>query len=115
MKKIKLTPEEKAEIKKEKKSWDDFIRRMAKKGAIVTALFVGLASCSLGRYNQESINLKPQEDKYHVRAVLVKVQRNMKGYKHWFVTDKSDTLIRNYYIPLKTDSCYMVWKTKLDK
>lgn len=73
-----------------------------------------LASCSTKRYMQESINLKPQEAKYHVQAKLVKVQHNMKGYKHWFVSG-NDTIIRTYPKPLQTDSCYMVWKTKLDK
>jgi hypothetical protein len=35
MKKVKLTPEEKAEAKKDKKSWNEMIRRLTKKGAIL--------------------------------------------------------------------------------
>lgn len=35
MKKQKLTPEEKAEAKQIKKQWNDFIRRMKAKGALV--------------------------------------------------------------------------------
>jgi hypothetical protein len=84
----------------------------------ILTLFLGslLASCSTKRYMTESINLRPQEDKYHVQAKLVKVQRNMKGFKHTFVTDKTkDTIYRYFPKPLQTDSCYMVWKTKLDK
>jgi hypothetical protein len=81
----------------------------------VIALII-LSSCSTKRYLTESVNLKPQEDKYHVQAKLVKVRPTMRGYKHTFVTDKAkDTIYRYYQRPLQTDSCYMVWKTKLDK
>jgi len=81
------------------------------------ALMLICISCSTKRYMTESINLRPQEDKYHVQAKLVKVRPSMKGgYKHTFVTDKTkDTIYRYFPKPLQTDSCYMVWKTKLDK
>ena len=84
----------------------------------ILTLFLGslVASCSTRRYIQESVNLKPQEDKYHVQAKLVKVRPTMRGYKHTFVTDKTrDTLYRTFQTRLDIDSCYMVWKTKLDK
>ncbi len=36
MKKQKLTPEEKAQIRKERRIWNAMIRRMKKKGALIT-------------------------------------------------------------------------------
>jgi hypothetical protein len=77
---------------------------------------IGLFSCSTKRYLTESINLKPQEDKYHVQSKLVAIKRTGRGFKHTFVTDKTrDTLYRTFQTRLDIDSCYMVWKTKLDK
>lgn len=35
IKKAKLTPEQKAEARAEKKAWNEMIRRMRKKGALV--------------------------------------------------------------------------------
>lgn len=87
-----------------------------KKYILPLFLAVILASCSTKRYMQESINLNPQEAKYHVQAKLVSITRNMRGFKHTFVTDKTrDTIYRTFQERLDIDSCYMVWKTKLDK
>jgi len=79
------------------------------------ALMLICISCSTKRYLQEGVNLKPQEDKYHVQCKVVKIQRNARGFKHTLVTDKTrDTLYRTYQQRLDIDSCYMVWKTKLE-
>jgi hypothetical protein len=79
---------------------------------IITCLF--LASCSsTKRFTYEASKLQTS-DKYHARCTLVNVKPGAKGYRHTFVSDRGDTLRRIYFIPLKTDSCYMVWKTKLE-
>ena len=88
-------------------------------GFIVIAILA--ASCSIKRYSYEAVNLQPGEiSKYHERCQLVKIKppvnfNNSRGYKHWFVSDKNDTLIRYYQKPLEINQCYYVWKTKTDK
>lgn len=76
-----------------------------------------LSSCStVKRYSYESVNLQQGEiSKYHVQAKLVYIKPTPRGYKHTFVTDKKDTLIRYHAKPMIKDSCYYVWKTKLEK
>ena len=79
---------------------------------IITCLF--FASCSsTKRFTYEASKLQTS-DKYHARCKLVKVKPGAKGYRHMFVSERGDTIYRNYFIPLKTDSCYMVWKTKTE-
>ena len=81
---------------------------------IVIIMAVLAASCSsTKRFTYEASKLQTS-DKYHARCKLVKVKPGAKGYRHMFVSEKGDTLYRNYFIPLKTDSCYMVWKTKTE-
>jgi hypothetical protein len=75
-----------------------------------------LSSCSIHRYNQEAVNLKPETlAKYYTQCELRQVKPTKMGYKHIFVSAKNDTLIRYANNPMKVDSCYYVWKTKTDK
>lgn len=85
------------------------------KKILILSLF--FASCSTQkRYSYEAINLQEGEiSKYHVRAELVSIKPTQKGYKHIFVSDGNDTIIRFFAKPLEVNHCYYVWKTKLDK
>jgi hypothetical protein len=66
-------------------------------------------SCSIQRYNAEGVNLKPGEiSKDHTRCTLVSVKLGQRGYRHLFVTDKSDTLVRYYNVKMQVDSCYYI-------
>lgn len=58
------------------------------------------------------ISCKPQQDLYSKKGIevtLVKVQPTMKGYKHFFVDAKGDTLKPQFYgKPLKLNRCYTI-------
>jgi len=84
---------------------------------LVILLAVLAASCSTTRYNHESVNLKTggELDKFHTRALLVKVRPTKLGWKHTFIADNGDTLRRYYDLRLDVDSCYFVRKTRLEK
>jgi hypothetical protein len=59
---------------------------------------------------EEGIHLKDggQIAKDYSRCTLVSVSRNMKGFKHLFVSDNNDSLYRYYHRPFAIDSCYFV-------
>ena len=84
---------------------------------IVILLAVIASSCSVGRYNQEGVNLKTggELDKFHTRCQLMTVKRTMRGYHHIFIADSGDTIKRTYDLPLEVDRCYYIRKTKLEK
>lgn len=70
-----------------------------------------LSSCSvIPRYNTEGVNLKQggEISKDHVRCTLVSVKQGSRGFKHLFLSDKSDTLIRYYNVKMQVDSCYYI-------
>jgi len=48
--------------------------------------------------------------KNHEKAILVSVNRTMKGYRHLFVTERKDTIARFFNCPLNVGDCYYVLK-----
>lgn len=46
----------------------------------------------------------------HVRCTVVKITKNGKGYKHLFLSDYNDTLIRTYQKRLSVGGCYFLIK-----
>jgi len=48
--------------------------------------------------------------KNHEKAILVSVNRTMKGYRHLFVTERKDTIARFFNCPLSVGDCYYVLK-----
>jgi hypothetical protein len=76
-----------------------------------------LISCSTQkRYTYEAVNLQQGEiSKYHVKCQLVAIRPTMKGIKHTFITERSDTIYRFFDKPLEVNQCYFVWKTKTEK
>ena len=43
-----------------------------------------------------------------VRTTLLSVNRTMKGYKHIFITDNGDSLVRYYNDKLLAGECYYI-------
>jgi len=82
--------------------------------AIITALF--LVSCStskIQRNYEEGVYLKKGEiEKTKLQCTLVKVTKNMIGYKHLFVTNAGDTIYQTYELALKINRCYYIPKPK---
>lgn len=82
----------------------------------IVILLAFLSSCSVNRYNQEAVNMKPSTlAKYYTQCTLADIRVTPRGYKHIFVSNNSDTLLRYYNVQLKKNACYYVWKTKTDK
>jgi len=75
------------------------------------------SSCSVTRYNQESVHLKTggELDKFHTRAQLMSVKHGPMGWNHIFISDAGDTLRRVYDAPLEVNKCYYIRKTRLEK
>ena len=86
---------------------------------LITILFaVSIISCTTTRQNHEGLNMKQatgEVGKYHTRAILTNVKRTKLGYKHTFISDKGDSLVRVFNQKLPVDSCYYVRKTRLEK
>lgn len=47
--------------------------------------------------------------KDHIKGKLIKIERTMKGQKHYFLTDTSGIIFRYYQSRLILDSCYQVY------
>jgi len=48
--------------------------------------------------------------KNHEKAILVSVNRTMKGYRHLFVDGQKDTIVKFFNCPLKVGECYYILK-----
>lgn len=70
--KQKLTTEEKKELRQERKSWNELIRRAIKKGALIVSLFILLASCA----TQKCYPSKKSKDYAHI----IRVKKVKDGY-----------------------------------
>lgn len=68
---------------------------------LILILVVGIFSCKA----YPPTMLKTDR---HVRCTLAKVTKNMKGYKHLFITDSGDSLVRVYERRLVVGSCYFL-------
>ena len=92
--KQKLTPEEKKELRKERKSWNELIRRALKKAALILSVFILFSSCA----TQKCYPSKKSKDYAHIIRVkevkdgyLVTEQkgfiRTVKLYECWPMPD----------------------------
>ena len=81
------------------------------------AVMVMLPSCSNPRKLQSDAVLLNTKNgtimKHQTQAKLVKTERTMKGFKHYFLTDTSGYIIKFFDFPLKRDSCYLLYNYKI--
>lgn len=87
---------------------------------IISAIALFLVSCSQQRYCQPSKRSKDWAvlqpgtitDSIYVRTTLLSAHRSMKGgFKHLFITDNNDTIVRHENENLKVGECYFVLKS----
>lgn len=78
---------------------------------ILPAILLSCSTSKINRNYEDGVYLNKGEiEKTKVQCVLVKVTKNMMGYKHLFVTNAGDTIYQTYQLALKKDSCYYVPK-----
>jgi hypothetical protein len=64
------------------------------------------------RHDRKPFRASINSDLYE-RSVLVSVRRTQTGFKHLFISDNGDTIVKTLRVRLCKDSCYLVpkeWK-----